>query len=188
MTDAAARYDRALAAFGDRVHAVGPDDWGRPTPCTDWTVRDLVNHLTVEQLWVPHLLRGGTIPELGDALDGDQLGTDPVARWNEAAKEASSDFGEVGALDRTVHLSYGHTPALDYCREMTFDLTVHTWDLARAIGADERIDEDLVRAGLVFVRPRIEELDDSGLFGAPVIPPPDATAFEQLLALTGRRA
>ncbi|MDY7099961.1 MAG: TIGR03086 family metal-binding protein [Actinomycetota bacterium] len=187
MTDALARYDRALAAFGERVHAVAPADWANPTPCTGWTVRDLVNHLTVEQLWVPHLLRGGTIPELGDELDGDQLGDDPVARWDDAAKEASADFGEVGALERTVHLSYGHTPALDYCREMTFDLTVHTWDLARAIGGDEKIDDDLVRAALVFVRPRVDELAESGLFSPPLAPPDDASALEQLLTLTGRR-
>ena len=54
-------YRRALAEFGRRVHAVRPDQWGCPTPCQDWEVRELVNHLVAEQLWVPPLMAGRTV-------------------------------------------------------------------------------------------------------------------------------
>ncbi len=68
-------HRRALAEFGRRVHAVGTDQWGCPTPCKDWEVRLLVNHLVAEQLWVPPLLAGKRVADLGDGFaTGDVLG------------------------------------------------------------------------------------------------------------------
>ncbi|MBH5337735.1 TIGR03086 family protein [Streptomyces pactum] len=184
-----ARYDEALEFFSDRVHAVRPGQWDAPTPCTEWSVRDLVNHLTVEQLWVPPLLlEGSTIEEQGDAFEGDVLGDDPVAAWDRAAGAARDAFHTTGALDRTVQLSYGETPARDYCSQMTADAVVHAWDLARGIGADERIPEELVAFTAREVAPYAGGLEQSGLFAAPVEPPPGADAQAELLALLGRRA
>ncbi|MET9568940.1 maleylpyruvate isomerase N-terminal domain-containing protein [Streptomyces virginiae] len=65
------------------VRAVKGDRWDAPTPCTEWTVRDLVNHVTGEQLLIPPLIAGGrTLEELGDAFPGDVPGDDPVAAWD----------------------------------------------------------------------------------------------------------
>lgn len=183
------RYDEALEFFSQRVHAIRPGQWGAGTPCTEWSVRDLVNHLTVEQLWVPPLvLEGGTIEEQGDAFDGDVLGDDPVAAWDRAAAAAREAFHAPGAIDRTVHLSYGETPARDYCSQMTADAVVHGWDLSRGIGADERIPADLVAFTRREVAPYAGGLEQTGLFAAPVEPPPGADAQTELLALLGRRA
>jgi hypothetical protein len=55
MIDASTLYRRACDEFDARVQAIRPDQWDAPTPCSDWTVRDLVNHVTVEELWVPPL-------------------------------------------------------------------------------------------------------------------------------------
>lgn len=63
-------HGEALALFGTRVQAVRDDQWDGPTPCTDWTVRALVNHLTAEQLWVPRLVRDGvSITDVGAEYD-----------------------------------------------------------------------------------------------------------------------
>ncbi|MEV8154693.1 maleylpyruvate isomerase family mycothiol-dependent enzyme, partial [Streptomyces fradiae] len=68
------RHQEALDLFSSHVHAVRDDQWGAPTPCAEWSVRDLVNHLTGEQLWVPDLVREGrSVAEVGDAYDGDVL-------------------------------------------------------------------------------------------------------------------
>ncbi|HEY0869487.1 MAG TPA: maleylpyruvate isomerase N-terminal domain-containing protein, partial [Acidothermaceae bacterium] len=74
-----------LDTFGAKVTAITPDRWLRATPCTDWSVRDVVNHVTSEHLWVPHLLRGETIAQVGSRYDGDVLGDDPVYAWERAS-------------------------------------------------------------------------------------------------------
>ncbi|MBM7173393.1 TIGR03086 family protein [Streptomyces sp. G44] len=182
-----ARHGEALDLFTERVHAVRGDQWDAPTPCTDWTVRDLVNHLTAEQLWVPPLLRdGATVDSVGDSFDGDMLGPDPVASWDTAAAAARAAFREPGALDRAVHLSFGETPATFYCGQMTTDLVVHAWDLSRAIGADETLPDALVEFAVGEISPYAAELEKSGLFDPPVPPPPGADAKTELLCLVGR--
>jgi uncharacterized protein (TIGR03086 family) len=179
-------HTRALAEFGRRVHAVGTDQWGCPTPCKDWEVRSLVNHLVAEQLWVPPLLAGKRIGDLGDGFAaGDVLGSDPVAAWDAAAAAARAAFAEAGALERTVHLSYADRPAEEYAREMIFDLVVHSWDLARGISVDDTVDPDLVEAVYGQIEPDTD-LTASGLFEQPVPVPADADEQTRLIAFTGR--
>lgn len=175
-----------MDGFTQRVHAVGPQQWANRTPCSDWDIRALVNHLTVEQLWVPPLIAGQTLEQVGDRFEGDQLGADPAATWDQAAAAARATLTAPGAIDRTVHLSYGDRPASAYCEEMTVDLLIHAWDLARGIGADEALDPELV--DLVYQRtlPYAERLAESGLFAPPVSVAPDADPQTRLLALFGR--
>lgn len=182
-----ARHGEALDLFTDRVHSVAADQWDAPTPCTEWTVRDLVNHLAVEQMWVPPLLDGSSIDDVGDSLDGDRLGDDPVATWDGAAAAARKAFHARGALDRTVELSFGSTAADAYCAQMTADAVVHSWDLARAIGADEHPPKALVDFTGKELGPYIDDLSGTGLFAAPVRPPAGADDWQKLLARLGRR-
>src|ERR1700755_3634946 len=92
-----ALHTRAMAEFGRRVHAVGADQWGCPTPCKDWEVRTVLTHLVAEEVWVPPLLAGKRIADLGDGFaSGDVLGADPIAAWDAAAAAASAAFAEAG--------------------------------------------------------------------------------------------
>jgi uncharacterized protein (TIGR03086 family) len=179
-------HRRALAEFGRRVHAVRADQWGCPTPCVDWEVRNLVNHLVAEQLWVPPLLSGKRVADLGDGFAaGDVLGEDPVASWDAAAAAAEAAFAETGALERTVHLSYADRPGVEYVREMVFDLVVHSWDLARGISADDTLDPELVEAVYAAIEPDTD-LAATGLFDRPVPVPADSDEQTRLIAFTGR--
>jgi uncharacterized protein (TIGR03086 family) len=183
------RHAEALALFSSRVHAVREDQWDAPTPCSEWTVRDLVGHLAGEQLWVVDLVRDGrTVAEVGDRYDGDVLGEDPVATWDSAVAGALDAFREEGALDRTVSLSSGDTPATAYCSQMTADAVVHAWDLSRAIGADERLPRRLVDFALQEFTPYADSLPSTGLFDGPLDVPAEADAQTRLLAMLGRRA
>lgn len=145
-TDLATLHRRAVQGFCDRAHAVGADSWRDRTPCSDWDVTALVNHVVGEDLWTAPLLDGRTIAEVGDTYDGDVLGTSPVHAVDDAAKTAVASFGEPGALDRTVHLSFGDTPATEYAWQLVADHLVHAWDLAVATGGDTRLDPELVAA------------------------------------------
>ncbi|MFG2981584.1 TIGR03086 family metal-binding protein [Streptomyces sp. NPDC048258] len=182
------RHAEALRLFGERLRAIGDDQWDAPTPCAEWSVRDLVNHVTGEQLWIPPLVsEGRTVEEMGDAFSGDVLGDDPVAAWDRAASAAQDAFAEPGALDRTVKLSYGPALGSAYCAELTADCVVHTWDLSRGIGADDRLPDGLVEFSIKEVMPYADGLAASGMYAAPLEVPAGADAQTRLLGLLGRR-
>ena len=187
MSDVTQRFERATAHFGDLVHKIDAVQWGSPTPCSDWDVRALVNHLVYEARWAPPLLAGRTIEEVGEQFEGDLLGADPQTSYDDALSAASTAITAPGALEREVHLSYGDTPAAEYLAQLTCDFVIHAWDLARGIGADDTLDPDLVAWVDDVARPQAAMLAASGLFDPPIDVPDDADPQTKLLALFGRR-
>lgn len=181
-------FARAVSGFTRTVHAIAPGQWHDATPCTDWDVRALVQHVTVEQLWAPPLLGGATVADVGDRFDGDVLGDDPVTHWDQSAAASVDAFAAADVTGGTVSLSRGPTPVAEYLGEMTADALIHTWDLARAIGADDTLDPELVATVFEFAAPNVDAFAGSGLFDPPVPVPADAPLQSRLLALTGRRA
>jgi uncharacterized protein (TIGR03086 family) len=178
-------HGKALAGFDWVVGEIGFGDWSSPTPCSAWDVRALLNHLVYEQLWVPDLLDGATVAEVGDRYDGDVLGDDPTGRWRETSSAAREAWLAPGVLSREVDLSFGRVPATEYGWQLTMDLAVHGWDLARGIGASSPLDDAM--ASLLYQR----FADQIGLWGgdyfAPPIPVgPDADPVTRLLAALGR--
>ena len=187
-SDPVALYMHATEVFDARVSAVRPDQWGSPTPCTEWTVRELVNHVAVEDLWVPPLLAGRTIADIGDAYDGDQLGDDPAAAWSRALASARQAVLEPGAANRTVHLSYGDERAGEYLLQLFADHLIHGWDLARAIDGDTELPADLVDECTTYFA-RMEEIyRKAGAISERVDVPAGADAQTLLLAAFGRSA
>lgn len=187
MSDLLELHQRALDGFGRLVHQIRPDQWHDSTPCTEWDVRTLVNHLVNEQEWVPPLVEGQTVEQVGDRFEGDQLGDDPATAWDRAAAQAHQALAEPGALSRTVHLSYGDSPAESYAWEMVSDAVVHSWDLARGIGADDHLDPELVDVVLKRTQPHADSLAASGYFAPQVPVPEDADPQTKLIALFGRQ-
>ena len=187
MRAAADLHERAVAEFGATVRVVKPAQWHAPTPDEGWDVRALVNHVTVEELWTPPLMAGRTIAEVGDRFEGDVLGDDPAAVQREAAAEAVTVVSEPGALDRIVHLSFGETPAREYAMQPFADHLIHAWDLARAIGADERLDPELVEACADWFAGAEESYRAAGAVAERPHVPEGADAQTRLLAMFGRR-
>ncbi|HSF27143.1 MAG TPA: TIGR03086 family metal-binding protein [Actinomycetes bacterium] len=190
QTDTRELFRQAVDGFGRRVHAVAPDQWHDPTPCTEWDVRALVSHLVDEALWATPLLDGATLQDAStlvpaDPLAGDQ---DPVSAWERAADALREELAERMDLDAIVHLSYGDVPAREYVEELTFDFAVHSWDLARAVGADESIDPPILEAAWSYLGRHGEGLAASGRFGPVVDVPDDADTQTRVLAATGRAA
>src|SRR3954451_9026672 len=192
MDDELDMFLTAQRAFTDRVHAVGEDQWQLATPCRDWTVADLVGPLIEEHRWAAPLLHGQDLESAGKIVAGSRklpvdggVGANLAEEWDEAAVEASDAFSAGGAPGRTVSLSRGPTPARVYVAEMIFDLVVHAWDLGRAIGYDQPLPGDVVKAVYAEAK-NFGDLAASGLFDQPVEIPEDAPTVDKLIALTGR--
>lgn len=175
----------AAQVFTDRVHAIPAERWSNPTPCTLWTVRDLLNHVTGEHLWVPHLLGGQSLAEVGDRYDGDVLGASPVAVWDAAIEESLKAWAGVSDED-TVQLSFGSTHVSEYAEQMLLDLTVHGWDLARGAKLDDRMNPESVDRALAYARGRVDQWRGSGMF-APAVAIASDDPQARLLGLVGRQ-
>lgn len=180
-------YARATAQTRQLVAGIKPDQWTGPTPCTEWDVRQLVNHLVFENLWVGELLQGKTIAEVGDRFSGDVLDNDPLDSFDKALKTAKGAVDAPGAMETTCHVSYGDVPGSAYISEIFNDFLIHGWDVAKATGQSTTLDPDLVSATYEMLEPRKEKIRASGVFGTEVPVPPDADLQTKLLALLGRR-
>lgn len=139
------RYVLAGDRFARTLRAVGGDQWDWPTPCPDWTVRQLVNHMTRGNLNYAALLRGGTAGEFLRLRDADALGTDPHAAYGESvALLCATACAETGALERVLDYPLGKITGRQALDVRTTDSLIHTWDLATAVHADDQLDPGLV--------------------------------------------
>ena len=182
--------DRARTEFDKRVRAVRPDQWEASTPCEGWTVRDLVHHVVGANRMTVLLLDGRPADEATMGMVGEAvLGDDPVAAFAESADAQQAAFREPGAEERTCHHPIGDIPGEMLLGFRIADLTLHAWDLARAIGADEELDAELVGVLWERMEPMAGTIGTMGLFGTGPSGDVEADAPLQarLLDLSGRR-
>ncbi len=179
-------HDRALAATRVIVAGIGDDQWALPTPCAEWNVRELVNHIVSGNFWAAELGTAKTIADVGDRLDGDVLGDDPVATYDTAAAAASAAFSAPGAMEAPCAVSYGPVPGEIYAGHRYIDVLIHGWDIAVATGQDTHIDPELVETCWEIVAPQADLLIGSGMFSTGVHAPPAADRETALLAVLGR--
>jgi uncharacterized protein (TIGR03086 family) len=182
VTYAADEHRRVAGAFTDRVRGVPARAWDNPAPCDGWLARDVVRHL-VE--WFPGFLRAGAGIELPK---GPSVDDDPVAAWTvhcDGVQELLDDpaTAEKMLVDRHV----GEVP-LDRAVDQfyTGDVFLHTWDLARATGQDERLDPEKCAQMLEGMLPLDDLLRQSGQYGPRVDVPDTADVQTRLLAFIGR--
>lgn len=176
-------HRRTVEEWERHVVAVG-DGWARATPCREWDVRALVNHVVGEDLWTPPLVDGATIEEVGDRLAGDLLGDEPVAVATAAAAGAVAAVAKRVPEHGVVHLSFGDAPIEEYVMQLSADHLVHAWDLAAATGQDRTLDEALVSAVAAWYADREQLYRDAGLVGQRTAVADDAQS--QLLGAFGR--
>jgi uncharacterized protein (TIGR03086 family) len=190
MTDELVQlHGRCGQRFAALVTGVGPGQWHDATPCSEWDVRTLVHHLLYEQYWVPPLFEGLGIEQVGDRFEGDLMGDDASA-WPgllaSSMEQAHAAVAQPGALDRTVHLSFGDVPGREYAIQLIVDLAIHGWDLAQATGQDATLDPDTVALLLTWTEANVELLAGSGMFGVRIDAVLGAPDDVRLLGLLGR--
>ncbi len=182
MTDLQGSYLVVSSGFGAAVKAVGPDQWGAQSPCERWTARDLLTHVVENHRGVIASVRGGESEPLG----ADE---DPKQAWENAARAIGDIAGDSEAAATEVDGPAGKMPAGQIIGQfVTMDVLVHTWDLARTIGADERLDEDSVRQAYEALKPMDSMIRLPNVFGPKLEPPVGADLQTEFLSFLGRRA
>jgi uncharacterized protein (TIGR03086 family) len=185
MDDFAA-LDRATEEFQRQLDAIGDDQWHDATPCGDWDVTALVEHVAGGNRMGELLLHGADVQA---SLAGARtvIGTDLRTAYASTSADQIAAFAEDGSLDRTVHHPAMDMPGSLLLLFRTNDLALHGWDLATAIGADTTIDPDLAASIWTRLEPIAPLLAGSGMFGTPTgALDPDASPVDKLLDATGR--
>ena len=183
IPQAPAEEHRAIAAtFTDRVRGVAPGGWAAPSPVAEWQARDVVRHL-VE--WFPPFLAGGSDIKIAP---GPSVDDDPVAAWEHHAAAVQEVLDDAASAASTfAHPRLPEMPLpMAISRFYTNDVFMHTWDLARATGQDDRLDEDHCRQLFEGMEPMDEVLRQSGQYGAKVAVADDAGWQAKLLGFIGR--
>ena len=183
-------YNECLAQATMVVKQVRTDQFALPTPDIEWNVRDLVTHMLYELEWVPDIVEGKTIQEVGNKYGGDLFGEsdiDLATEWELAATKAEQAVNDAD-LDATAHLSYGNVSMEKYLREAGSDQLIHAWDLGQAIGVTVTFDPDIAESIYDDAKERVGEMRASGLFAPPKQAPETADIQTKLLALYGRSA
>lgn len=168
------------------VEVIDSDQWHLPTPCSLWDVSALLNHMIGELVWMPPLLSGQTIEQVGNRFGGDLLGKHPKQAWQAAADQTVAAVGAVD-LAAEVQLSAGARTAQQYIDEVFSDLIIHSWDLAKATGFDTTLKPELVEAAWKLLSKAIPAMQASGAYAKPVKVSKSAGRQAKLLAITGRQ-
>jgi uncharacterized protein (TIGR03086 family) len=183
----------AEQALADTIDEVGDSQWDEITP--EWfqtgrqgdvSLREIVNYHAYDSAWVPDVLAGRTIDEVGDTYAGDLLGTQPKGRYRSYSEKAIGAARGLDDVDKTVHLSYGDFPAREYLKHITSFRGFRAYDIARWIGADTQLPDDLVQGMWDEFAPEVETWRQMGVFGPAIPVPDDAPLQDRLLGLVGR--
>jgi uncharacterized protein (TIGR03086 family) len=138
-----------------------------------------------EIAWIPDLLEGKTIAEIGDKYEGDLLGNDSLQAWADYYQKANTAVEKVD-LNSPVHLSYKDTTANDYLGEVSSDLLIHSWDVAKSININDELPKEIVEQIYEAIKPYISDLQKMGIYSKPIVVDTNSNTQTKLLALLGR--
>ena len=176
------RYRLVSDGFDAAVRAVTPDKWDTQSPCEQWKARDVVTHVVAGHRSVIAGVRGGESTSLG-------TDEDPKVAWQEASRTIDEITGDPEELAKEIDGPTGKMPVGEIIgRFVTMDLLVHTWDLARTVGADESLDEGSVQRAYEAMKPMDAMIRRPGVFGPKLEPPQGADLQTEFLYFLGRQA
>lgn len=179
-------FARAVQQGTTCVRYVADEHLTNSTPCTEWDLKALLNHMVYELMWVRNIVLGKTVEEVGDRYDHGVLSSNLHSNWQHAADSALVAVKNAD-LNAPAHLSYADVPMAQYIQEIAGDIFVHTWDVSRGLHCTLQLDEDVAREVYNFFKPRSQEIRDSGGVGPEVPVPQDASVQTRLIGFFGRR-
>lgn len=174
----------ALAGAGHLIGGVAAAQWTAPTPCPEWDVRQLVNHLVAGNLAVAALVGDQAPPD----RSADQLDDDPGSAYRASAAALQAAFAQPGALERTFGSPYGPAPGSMLVHLRITELLVHGWDLARATGQPPGLPDALAQNERALSRAQLGSAPrDAMPIAEPQTAPAGAAAIDRLAAFFGRQ-
>ncbi len=173
---------RALRSVGHLIGGIQHEQWTAPTPCTDWTVHDLVTHLVGMNLVFAALMSDQAPPQRGT----DPLGDDPAGAYLDSGAAMQAAFDRPGVLKRTYEGPLGTATGAERVQIRIYDLLAHGWDLAHATDQRAELPEDLAEQALIFVRTQLSGQPRTGRFGVAQPVSDDAPSIDRLVAFLGR--
>lgn len=186
--------DRTLQGVVEQIRdeqwdmVMPPDFATSGAPDRTITLREVINYHAYDDAWVPDMLAGRTMAEVGqEAFKGDLLGDDPKGGFAAIVDKACAAAQSLTDPGRTVHCSFGDFPAREYLWQVNSFRGLRAHDIAKVIGADTRLPAALVQGLWEELEPHAEEWRAIGVFGPKVEVPADAPLQDRLLALTGRQ-
>lgn len=180
-------FELTCIQASNKVAAIKDDQWSNDTPCSKWNVTDLLSHMVDELLWVPPLLEGQDMEEAAKRIETETSEKNLISAWEEAAPKAIQAVKRTD-LESPVEISSGTVPVRQYLEEMLIDLTIHTWDLSKGIGAGTELDDRLVEAVYELLQTRADQWREEGVFKDAIEVDPESDTQTKLLALAGRAA
>lgn len=184
--DGGAQLQVVVPALGAAIATVRPEDMASATPCSAWTMRDLLNHIVGGALMFADAFGGAPVRDISGRLP-DVVGEDPSAAFADAAGRFGAALEQPGAIDRILDLPFGAMTVGTFLRFVAFDLTMHAWDVASVTGATVELPDDLLAEIDAFAHLVLESVPrDELLCGPPVAAPAGATALQRLVAYSGR--
>ena len=182
MSEVSERYARVADGFDARVLAVPDDGWELPTPCTEWTVAELVGHVVSVHRTIAAGRDATALPP--PATDPDLLGA-----WRAATADVRAALSDPERANAPVSGRFAPMPLEELIgRLLCIDTVVHTWDLARATGQREVLDPPAVTMAFEGILPADEMIRGAGGYGPKLEPPPNADEQTRFLYFLGRRA
>ena len=152
------------------------------------TLRQIIGYHAYDDAWVPDMLTGQTMDEIGKTkYDGDLLKDDPKGNFAKIVEKACAAARDFKALDRTIHCSFGDYPAAHYFWQINSFRGLRARDIAKAIGVNDTLPTELVQGLWDELSPHAEEWRQIGVYGPKVEVPTDASLQDRLLGLTGRQ-
>lgn len=179
------------------VEQIKDDQWDMVMPPAfatrakkELTLKEIITYHAYDDAWVPDMLAGKTINEVGaEKYKGDLLGLNDTAidSFREIVNRAVAAAQNFTDLDKTVHCSFGDYKAREYFWQINMFRGLRAHDIAKVIGVDSDLPTELVQGIWDEVSPHAEEWRKIGVFGPKVDVPDDASLQDKLLALTGRQ-
>ena len=180
-TDQLAEIVPALNALVERIDVT---QLGNRTPCDQFTVHDVLDHMIVLGGSFAYAFRGEDAPEISAPA---VYGRVPAAEFTAAMNDLFDATRSPGAMERVIATPMGEMPGSTFARLVAFDGTVHGWDLATAAGLLYELPVDVVDAVDGFARSALtDDMRDGDTFKAATEPPESATPLERLVAFSGR--
>jgi uncharacterized protein (TIGR03086 family) len=188
--DLLAQLEEGLEYAGKRVAGVPAGALDAPTPCAEWTVRQLLNHLVGSVDILNRLAAGDDVDRARiDAhllANTDAIGTNPAAAFGRAADAALAVWRAPGVFERLIDFPAQDTPAAVVANIMLIEVLGHGWDLGAATGQPEPMDPAVARSGLAWTQPFLAQVGRGTSFAPAVTVLGGASPTDELVAFLGR--